>query len=79
MRQENTGLRWNYSVIPETGHCEEVGRYETYGIEVAGPGLRHTVHDVSVYKEVVNAMMERFNQYQLSPLHLEEAIIDLLP
>lgn len=70
---------WVYDVVPEKCYHINLGEYDTYGIEVTGSEFSMVVHDVSVCKNITNNLVEMFNQYQLSPVHLEDAVRDMLP
>ena len=41
-------------------------------------GIMTIVWDVTSDRDLVLRMCEMFNRYQLSPIHLEEAVIDML-
>lgn len=70
---------WHYQVISENWMHIDLGEYATYSIQVTGDGSTEKLHDVSVSKETVDWMVELFNKYQLSPIHLQNAVEDLLP
>lgn len=70
---------WQYGVMSENCRHIEIGKYHTYGIEVNGREYAEILHDVSIDRETVNRMVGLFNEYQLSPIHLKDAVTDLLP
>lgn len=75
--------RWSYSVVKEFQHTPELGQYLTYALQASrktnqGWEAVATVHDISSEFPFVQAMAERFNRHQLSPLHLHDAIEDSL-
>lgn len=70
---------WVYDVIPERCYHIVLGEYNTYGIKVTGSEFAMVLHDVSVCKDIADNFVEMFNKYQLSPVHVEEVIMDMLP
>lgn len=70
--------KWHYCVILEKCYQSDIGQYHTYGIRVTGSNYEEIIHDVSVCKETVAWMTELFNLHQLSPVHLKDAVEDLL-
>ena len=75
---------WTYQVVAELCYSPEIGQYHTYGIRaiglsIDGNDLYETIHDVSVYRPVVEKMARAFTQGALSPIHLLEATLDFLP
>ena len=41
-------------------------------------GIMTIVWDVTSDRDMALRMCQKFNRYQLSPIHLEEAVIDML-
>lgn len=66
-------------MIPEQYYHSDIGEYYTYGIKVIGADYSEALHDVSVCRELVEGMVDVFNQYQVSPVHLHDVVEDLLP
>ena len=65
----------------QTGHAydNEYGGYETYGITASRCGkIICTVEDVSLDREKVEQLVKRFNEGQLSPVHLDDMIENFL-
>lgn len=75
---------WRYRLVTETRYREDTGWYPTYAVaaernyggrwEPAG-----MVHDVSLSWETASDLVRRMNRSQLSPVHLLEAVGDMLP
>ena len=70
-----------YFIAPGKTHCPEAGEYKTYGIAA----FRHlgnlpilVVRDVSTNGDLVFHMTRAFNRHKLSPIHLMDAIEDML-
>ena len=81
---DGMGLIWHYCIIEEMQDSQILGRYETYGISVSvqtEQGYREIcqLHDVTTSHQLACILVERFNQLQLSPIHLREVVEDLLP
>lgn len=69
---------WSYRVISEQLYNKEMGDYQSYGVRVTGPDYEDVIHDVSLYEDVVARMTEYFNRHQLSPVHMRDAVEDML-
>lgn len=64
-----------YKVQKEQAYNSACGQYDTYGVAVYEDGmLLSAVEDISLDKDKVAALADRFNRDQLSPAHLEEMI-----
>jgi|GEM_PF-440429 len=70
---------WHYCLIAETYNNIDLGEYHTYGIQVSGLDFSEVMHDISPCKDTVAWMIESFNQHQLLPVHLRDAVEDMLP
>lgn len=68
------GSSGKYEVISETLYFEE-GCSVVYGIRMDDKQVR----DISTDKSFVEAMAESFNREHLDPIHLLDAIEDMLP
>lgn len=65
----------------QIGHAynSEYGAYVTYGITAFSRGkVICTIEDISLDKKKVEQLVKCFNEEQLSPAHLEEAIENYL-
>ena len=75
---------WNYETIKELLYAPGLGHYFTYGllaarkINAAWEPVEF-IHDVTTDYLLVKKMEELFNRYQLYPIHLRDAIEDMLP
>lgn len=81
MRPEDaaqSACTWRYEAFQETRETEELGPYWSYGIRLTGGGEAAAVHDVTVRRELAEELAELFTAMGLSPLHLEDAVGDLL-
>lgn len=70
-----------YIMIPKIKYAREIGTYASYGIAAYNSFSRDivaSVPDVSSDRDTVLHIVEMFNRHQLSPIHLEEAIRDML-
>lgn len=71
--------QWKYEVVSEDAYNADSGKFRTYGIQLIRLNHEKTLHDVSTDRNIVDWMTELFNHHQLSPLHLIDAVVDLLP
>lgn len=69
-------MNYRYQCIEQKLYNENVGEYITYGIEITDDNM--IVNDVSCNKEKVDDIVRIINKYQVSPIHLDEIIEDLL-
>ena len=70
---------YQYHVFEEYVFNSEIGNYRTYGIELTSPnGTIDRISDISVYKMDVERMVADFNRYQLSSVHFQEVVEDML-
>ena len=70
-----------YIMMPKIRYAAGIGTYVSYDIAAYDCFKRDIVSivwDVTSDRELALRMCEMFNRYQLSPIHLEEAIIDML-
>ena len=68
-----------YKLFEESKYNRLCGFYITYGIIVFEDGLHtRTISDISVNKEKVEQLISAFNELELSPRHLNEAVEDFL-
>lgn len=69
----------HYELFTAQRNDHELGAYETCGVAVLLDGKTITViEDVSPDREKLAALVKRFNEEQLSPIHLAEAIENFL-
>lgn len=70
-----------YIIIPKIKYAREIGTYASYDI-AAYSSFSHDivaiVPDVSSDRDTALHIVEMFNRHQLSHIHLEEAIHDML-
>lgn len=70
-----------FIMIPTIRYSTGIGTYVSYDIAAYDSFERDIVAivwDATVNRNLALRMCQKFNRYQLSPLHLEEAIIDML-
>lgn len=75
---------WNYQAVQEVQYRSELGWYVTYGIRASKKTVQgwewiEWVHDVTTDRRLAGRLAETFRRYQLSPVHLREAILDKIP
>lgn len=73
-----------YRIISEVLATYDCDKYTAYGIQVVSkfenkPIVYSTVSDISTERVQVAEMVEKFNDFELSPIHLMDAIEDMLP
>ena len=70
---------WEYIVFSEVRQHPELGRYDTYGIQVYSDSrLIICIHDVTTDQLAAAKIAKCFTQLHLSPIHFDEAIEDML-
>lgn len=78
-----SNMPWRYLAIPETMDDPELGQYDTYGIQakkvIRGWEQIELIHDVTTDRKFANLLVSLFNRRQLSPIHLRDALEDMLP
>ncbi len=67
-----------YQAIPVRMEHGEDGNYGTYGLAVTKDGERYIVKDVTTDRREAEQLAELFTRVQLSPLHLLDALEDML-
>ena len=70
-----------YSMLPSLKFSPEVGTYVSYDIIAYDFFHRNTldvVSDITTDRDLALSICYRFNKYQLSPIHLEDAILDII-
>ena len=68
-----------YRVFSERRHDSECGEYTAYGVAAVESGeVVFSVGEISDDRDLVCALADLFNEEQLSPLHLENAVEDFL-
>lgn len=70
-----------FIMIPTIRYATGIGTYVSYDIaeyDCFKRDIMTIVWDVTSNRDLALRMCEMFNRYQLSPIHLEEAIIDML-
>ena len=71
----------SYFMFRRKKYAPEIGTYYSYDIVVYGllhQGPVQILQDVSTDAEQVFRMVMAFNRYSLSPLHLKDAVLDML-
>ena len=68
-----------YRIVEECLHHPDIGSYKTYGIEADGADGVKIVHDVSACRETAASLADLFNEHRLQAIHLEDAVMDMLP
>lgn len=74
----------HYRIISEVLETYECDKYTAYGIQAVFEYdnqlvVYSTVKDISTERLQVEEMVEKFNAYELCPIHLRDAIEDMLP
>jgi len=71
--------RCRYRTVAENCYHPDLKEYHTYGIQVTTPTGSETLHDVSTSRRTVEYLVSLFNSNNLSPIHLYDAILDMIP
>ena len=67
---------YTYRVVKQTIKNKDVGLYTTFGIQLDNCNL--IINDVSCDEAEVIRIVNHLNQYQVSPIHCYDVIIDSL-
>lgn len=70
-----------YFMFRRKANAPELGEYHTFDIAVYGQLWREPVtvlQDVALDGDLVFRMVRTFNRCHLSPLHLKDAVLDML-
>ena len=91
VREKKTGkgdgkmnIIWNYLTVFETFNDPQAGSHQTYGMQISrktetGWKPVRFIHDITTESQLARQLEERFNLYQLSPVHLLDVLSDMLP
>lgn len=67
-----------YRLLTEDLYHSDLGEYRTYGILVTALDCMDILHDVSICKKEVDYMVKALNRHKLSPIHLNDVVMDML-
>lgn len=68
-----------YKSIRENLFSEEIGNYVSYGIELIDDGLIvRKISDISTDEKTVLHLVSLANELELSPIHIDDVIEDIL-
>lgn len=70
-----------FIMMPKIRYATDIGTYVSYDIaayDFFERDIVAIVWDATSDRNLALHMCEKFNRYQLSPVHLEEAVIDML-
>ena len=76
--------RWEYQPVGTQCFHPDIGSYRTYGLQVyQNTGQQRVpvllLQDISTRQDSVENMAVLFTFHQLSPVHLHDAVLDMLP
>lgn len=64
----------DYQIISKTIQNSVFGDYLTYGIQCG----EIAIEDISTKKDFVEELIQQFREHDLSPLHLQDAVLDAI-
>ena len=70
-----------YIMMPKIRYATGIGTYVSFDIaafDTFNRCIDNIVFDVTSDRDLALRMCERFNRYQRSPIHLKEAILDMI-
>lgn len=70
-----------YIIMPKVRHAPDIGTYASYdiaAIDILKGGIAAIVWDVTPDRDLALRMVGQFNQIQLDPKLLEEAVLNML-
>lgn len=84
LKQERPTEPCRYRIVSEILVSYDCDKYIAYGIQAVFERnnrmiVYSTINDISTDRNQVIEMIEKFNTYELSPIHLKDAIEDMLP
>lgn len=78
-KTEKTEKEYRYTAVCEKLYSDELGEYESYGIEIRKNGeLVCRVSDISTDKDELERLAELCEREELSPIHIYDVIEDFL-
>lgn len=68
-----------YKLLTQTKYYGSSTHYKTYGIIVFDNNVHiRTIEDISRNKNDIQRLVDKFNEYNLDPCHLSQAVEDYL-
>lgn len=68
--------KYQYSIVKQKLQNEYIGSYVTYGIQLKNSKI--TIDDVSCNKKEARKIANYLTAHQISPIHFQDVILDLI-
>ena len=74
--KSNVSEKYQYRVVRTQELIEEIGKVETYGVELVSQNESLLISDVSTDLDLVTILVNLLNRNGVSPIHLRDVIED---
>ena len=69
-------MSYNYQCVEQVLCDDVIGKYTAYGVK--NTANNNVISDVGLNIDIVSAIVNKLNKYQVFPVHLYEIIEDLI-
>ncbi len=69
-------MSYNYQCVEQVLCDDVIGKYTAYGVK--NTANNNVISDVGLNIDIVSAIVNKLNKYQVFPVHLHEIIEDLI-
>ncbi len=69
-------MNYNYQCVEQVLCDDVIGKYTAYGVK--NTANNNVISDVGLNIDIVSAIVNKLNKYQVFPVHLREIIEDLI-
>ena len=69
-------MSYNYQCVEQVLCDDVIGKYTAYGVK--NTANNNVISDVGLNIDIVSAIVNKLNKYQVFPVHLREIIEDLI-
>lgn len=69
-------MSYNYQCVEQMLYDDVIGKYTAYGVK--NTANNNVISDVGSNIDIVSAIVNKLNKYQVFPVHLYEIIEDLI-
>ena len=75
-KRGNMVMSYNYQCVEQMLYDDVIGKYTAYGVK--NTANNNVISDVGSNIDIVSAIVNKLNKYQVFPVHLYEIIEDLI-
>lgn len=69
-------MNYNYQCVEQVLCDDVIGKYTAYGVK--NTANNNVINDVGLNIDIVSAIVNKLNKYQVFPVHLHKIIEDLI-